>query len=88
MLRESFMMVPSLAMFYLANTYVISANRAEGSSMEPSVKNNSLLLVNRLPNRIKSIKKEDIIVARSPYRPELDICKRVLYLEGETVEGI
>ena len=34
------------------------------------------------------IKKGDIIISKSPVKPEIDICKRVQHIEGEIVYGI
>jgi inner membrane protease subunit 1 len=87
MMRETFMVVPSLALYYLFTEHVVSVNKAEGRSMEPTVSDNSLLLVNRLPRSWRGIVKNDIVIARSPYKTDLDICKRVKYLAGERVVG-
>jgi len=85
-LKKPFMILPSLALYYLFTEHVLSVNKAEGRSMEPNVKSNSILLINRLPN-IK-IQNNDIVIARSPYKPDLDICKRVLFGPGERVTGL
>jgi signal peptidase I len=83
-LRESFMMLPALSLYYLITEHVFSCNRAEGRSMEPNIKNNDVILVNRWR---KDVRANDVIVAQSPTKPTLDICKRVLYREGEVVQN-
>lgn len=82
------MAVPSLAMFYLITEHLVSANRAEGRSMEPTVSSNSVLLVSKIPKWTRNIERNDIVIARSPYKSDLDVCKRVLFLGGEQVPGL
>lgn len=72
------MVLPALALYYLITENLVSINKAEGRSMEPTIKSNGILLVNRSPFR--SIQKDDIVIAKSPFKPTLDICKRVVYL--------
>lgn len=50
-IKENFMVIPALALYYLITEKLISVNKAEGRSMEPTIKNNGILLVNRSPFR-------------------------------------
>ena len=103
-LRENFMILPALSLYYLITEHVVSCNRAEGRSMEPHIKNNDVILVNRIKNKYivqefqiilyisifnqftAPIQRNDIIIAQSPTKPILDICKRVIFLPGDMVE--
>ena len=72
------MVLPALALYYLITEKLMSVNKAEGRSMEPTIKNSGILLVNR--SSFREINKDDIIIAKSPFKPTMDICKRVIYL--------
>ncbi len=39
-------------------------------------------------NNNLGLKRNQIIIAKSPVKPELDICKRIIHLQGEQVHGI
>ena len=55
------------------------ANKAEGGSMEPTIDDAGTVIVDKLFYKIFGLKNGDIIIAESPVKPGLDICKRVLY---------
>ncbi|CAH2326119.1 mitochondrial inner membrane protease subunit 1 [Pelobates cultripes] len=56
-----------------------------GPSMEPTIRNYDVLLCDNLSRHLYSIHKGDIIIAKSPNRPEINICKRVIGLEGDKI---
>lgn len=49
--KENFMVLPALALYYLITEHLVSVNKAEGRSMEPTIQSNGILLVNRSPFR-------------------------------------
>jgi signal peptidase I len=59
-LKEQFMILPALSLYYLVTEYIISVNKAEGRSMEPTIKSNEVIIVNRF---FRKVLKNDIIIA-------------------------
>lgn len=56
----------------------------DGNSMNPTIKDAEVMVVNMTNYRRRRIRKGDIITAYSPIDPKVLICKRVKYLPGET----
>ncbi|KAM4720997.1 mitochondrial inner membrane protease subunit 1 isoform 1-T2 [Rhinophrynus dorsalis] len=56
-----------------------------GPSMEPTIRNYDILLSENLSRQFFSINKGDIVIAKSPEKPSVNICKRVIGLEGDKV---
>jgi len=75
------------ALFFLIH---FSVQRAvvEGSSMEPGLQNEQVLLISKLSYKFGEPKRGDIIVFPPPHilNPEKDYIKRIIGLPGETVE--
>lgn len=76
-----------VALFFLIH---LSVQRAvvEGSSMEPSLQNEQVLLVSKLAYKFGEPQRGDIIIFPPPHilNPEKDYIKRIIGLPGETVE--
>ncbi|MGB9642491.1 MAG: signal peptidase I, partial [Candidatus Ratteibacteria bacterium] len=60
--------------------------RAFGMSMEPTIKDGSIVLVNKLAYRFHSVKRGDIVIFRTSNRPYVYFIKRVIAFSGEIVE--
>ncbi|XP_053539002.1 mitochondrial inner membrane protease subunit 1 isoform X2 [Ictalurus punctatus] len=56
-----------------------------GPSMEPTIANHDVVFSERLSRRLYRIEKGDIVIAKSPFDPKMNICKRVIGLEGDKV---
>lgn len=75
----------ALVLFFGIN--ILTARvRVDGSSMEPSLHNEELLIVSRLAYKLSSPKTGDIIVFYLPLDPGQEYIKRVIGLPGDTVE--
>jgi signal peptidase I len=59
--------------------------RVDGSSMEPGLHNNDLVVVNRLAYQADLPTRGDIIVFRYPYSPDRRFIKRLIGLPGDHV---
>lgn len=66
--------------------FIIQPFYIPSASMEPTLLINDRLIVNMLLYRFSPPKRGDIIVFRYPVDPSRDFIKRVVALEGETVE--
>uniref|UniRef100_A0A8D0GID4 Mitochondrial inner membrane protease subunit n=1 Tax=Sphenodon punctatus TaxID=8508 RepID=A0A8D0GID4_SPHPU len=56
-----------------------------GPSMEPTIQNSDVVFSENLSCHLYSIRKGDIVIAKSPNDPKSNICKRVIGLEGDKV---
>ncbi|HSR46933.1 MAG TPA: signal peptidase I [Anaerolineales bacterium] len=73
------------AVIFLAVNFVTARIRVEGSSMEPSLHDGELVVVNRLAYRWSDPERGDIVVFRFPLEPDRRFIKRVIGLPGEVV---
>ncbi|MDI3540561.1 MAG: signal peptidase [Thermosediminibacterales bacterium] len=73
-----------LALFIRA--FVVEIFQVEGESMFPTLYDGERLAVNKFIYRIGSPQKGDIIVFKYPSDPRLDYIKRVIAVEGDTIE--
>ena len=76
-----------VALFILLQ-FSLQTSFVEGSSMEPSLHNEQVLIINKLTYTFGEPGRGDIIVFTPPHitNPENDYIKRIIGLPGETVE--
>lgn len=70
--------------FYVTTNYIIPIDLVvcKGSSMEPVLKNNDVLLTEKTSVRRKHLKQNDIVIATSPINSQVNICKRINKIGG------
>ena len=73
------------AIIFLGVNLVTARIRVEGSSMEPTLHDAELVVVNRLAYRWSGPVRGDIVVFRFPLEPERRFIKRIVGLPGEYV---
>jgi signal peptidase I len=73
------------AVIFLAVNLVTARIRVEGSSMEPTLHDAELVVVNRLAYRWGEPQRGDIVVFRFPLEPDRRFIKRIIGLPGEYV---
>ncbi|XP_013857334.1 mitochondrial inner membrane protease subunit 1 isoform X1 [Austrofundulus limnaeus] len=56
-----------------------------GPSMEPTIVNHDVVFSERMSRHLCKIQKGDIVIAKSPFDPNVNICKRVIGLEGDKI---
>ncbi|XP_024151788.1 mitochondrial inner membrane protease subunit 1 [Oryzias melastigma] len=56
-----------------------------GPSMEPTIVNHDIVFSERMSRHLCKIEKGDIVIAKSPFDPHMNICKRVVGLEGDKI---
>ncbi|XP_047437300.1 mitochondrial inner membrane protease subunit 1 isoform X2 [Mugil cephalus] len=56
-----------------------------GPSMEPTIVNHDIVFSERMSRHFCNIQKGDIVICKSQFDPNMNICKRVIGLEGEKV---
>ena len=75
------------ALLFLAVNLVTARIRVEGSSMEPSLHDGEMVVVNRLAYRWAEPSRGDIVVFRFPFDPSRRFIKRVIGLPGDSIEA-
>lgn len=73
------------AIIFLGVNLVTARIRVEGSSMEPTLHDAELVVVNRLAYRWSEPARGDIVIFRFPLEPERRFIKRIVGLPGEYV---
>ncbi|XP_043992773.1 mitochondrial inner membrane protease subunit 1 isoform X1 [Gambusia affinis] len=56
-----------------------------GPSMEPTIVSHDVVFSERMSRHLFKIEKGDIVIAKSPFDPQMNICKRVIGLEGDKI---
>ena len=83
--------VGALAMALLLRAVLFQAFWIPSESMEPTLQRDDRVLVNRLSYRLHDVNRGDVVVfSRPPGEPDggiRDLIKRVVALEGETIEA-
>ncbi len=67
-------------------TYVASAIKIEGNSMQSVLNDQERIIISKLAVRSGNIDRYDIVVLRKPNEPSRSIVKRVIGLPGEIIE--
>ena len=76
-----------LALLIFFGTRMVVQNfRVDGGSMVPALENGEFLLVNKLAYVAAKPGRGDVVVFRSPAKPDEDLVKRVVGLPNETVD--
>lgn len=84
---ETLLLLPTFVLFNLIQTNVATCVETEGPSMEPTLTEGSVLLVDRFFYKMfGGIHKNDVILAISPAEMGTSICKRVVHTENESFE--
>jgi len=86
-LIESVIIAVVLA-FGIIRPFIIQPFAIPSGSMEPTLLVGDKLFVNKFIYRFKPIQRFDVIVFKYPQNPKVDYIKRVIALEGETVQLI
>lgn len=87
MLRETIeTIITALLLAFFIRAFVVESFLVLGSSMEPNLHNRERLFINKLVYRLRAPNRGEIIIFRYPKDPGRDFIKRVIAIEGETVE--
>ncbi len=84
-IKEISVYVIIILIIILLKMYVISPIRVNGTSMNPTLENGDIMILNKIGYRITKIKRFDIVVIK--YKDEL-LIKRVIGLPGEKIKYV
>uniref|UniRef100_A0A336MZM0 Mitochondrial inner membrane protease subunit n=2 Tax=Culicoides sonorensis TaxID=179676 RepID=A0A336MZM0_CULSO len=65
--------------------YVLDFVLCSGSSMEPTLYSNNVLVTDRMSPRLGKIDRGDVIIAKNPNIPNQLVCKRIIGLPGDII---
>ncbi len=82
------MIAIAILLAFIIKTYIFSTTIVKGVSMQPTLETNDKLFVNRVSFMIKDLEPGDIVEFHNPNNEKEDFIKRVIALEGDTVEII
>jgi signal peptidase I len=67
-------------------TFVMQVARVEGQSMDPTLKDQDRLIVNKLAYHLGEPQPGDVVMMRYPIDPSKSFVKRMIAREGDTVQ--
>ncbi|XP_028813034.1 mitochondrial inner membrane protease subunit 1 [Denticeps clupeoides] len=70
---------------HCAFEYIGEFVACSGPSMEPTITNHDVVFSERMSRHLFRIDKGDIVIVKSPSDPKINICKRVIGLEGDKI---
>jgi signal peptidase I len=79
------MLAVALVLYFLIDS-VIDRVRVENISMFPTLKEDEILIVNKLAYQLGSVQRGDILTFHYPLEPKLNYIKRAIGLPGDIVE--
>ena len=75
----------SVAASFLIITFLYQPVRVEGTSMQPELKDQDRLFINKFVYHFESISRGDVVVFHYPLDPSKSYIKRVIALPGDTL---
>src|ERR1700744_1322764 len=75
----------SIAASFIIITFLYQPVRVEGTSMQPELRDQDRLFINKFAYRFENISRGDVVVFHYPRDPEKSYIKRVIALPGDTL---
>ena len=75
----------SVAASFMIITFLYQPVRVEGTSMQPELRDQDRLFINKFAYRFENISRGDVVVFHYPRDPEKSYIKRVIALPGDTL---
>ncbi|XP_003747870.2 mitochondrial inner membrane protease subunit 1 [Galendromus occidentalis] len=72
-----------VAIGYCIFEYGIQTSHCTGPSMEPTIHDGDIIVIEKISAIRNSFKRDDIVVCRSPSEPDSYLCKRLIGLPGD-----
>lgn len=82
-LRMSGFVIQSAAVAYCVVEFCGDLVICSGSSMEPTIASNDILITEHISVHTDNIRRGDIVIAKCPNNPKQYICKRVVAVHGD-----
>jgi signal peptidase I len=78
--------LPAVLIALLINLFLAQATRVYGQSMEPTLRSDQRLVIEKLSYHFHSPQRGDVVVLRVPEQSDELLIKRVVGLPGETID--
>lgn len=78
--------VVSLAIFAIVYLFLFQPHQVDGRSMEPNFHNGEYILTDKVSYRLHEPNRGDVVVFHSPQDERVDFIKRIIAVQGDTVE--
>lgn len=78
--------IVAVALAFCIRTFLVEPYLVEGRSMYPSLENHERLLVDKFSYFVSNPKRGEVVVFRYPKDQSRDFIKRVIAVEGDTIE--
>lgn len=78
--------LPALVIVLVLNLFLIQSTRVQMQSMEPSLHEGQLLILEKISYRFHPPRRGEVVVFRLSAEPTSHLIKRVIALPGETIE--
>jgi signal peptidase I len=78
--------LPAVLIALLINLFLAQATRVYGQSMEPTLRSDQRLVIEKLSYQFHSPRRGDVVVLRVPEQSDELLIKRVVGLPGETID--
>ena len=75
----------SVAASFMIITFIYQPVRVEGTSMQPELRDQDRLFINKFAYHFESISRGDVVVFHYPLDPSKSYIKRVIALPGDTL---
>lgn len=82
--KENIVFIIIIIAIILTRLYIVTPVRVSGTSMDPTLKNGDIMLLNKTT---KNIKRYEVVVVSKKFKGD-ELIKRVIGLPGDTVEVI
>ena len=84
--KEGFYFAGAIAAAITFEEYCFDFFLTSGLSMTPTIKENNVVLINKLIYKIRKPKKGEIVIFNSIVDSSFWMCKRIIYVEGDEFE--
>lgn len=84
--KEVFYFTGALAAALTFEEYCFDFFLTSGLSMTPTIRENNVVLINKLVYKFRKPKKGEIVIFNSIVDSSFWMCKRIIYLEGDVFE--
>lgn len=72
--------------YYYIKTYICEVSLLEGPSMEPTLNEESVVLIDKLSLLYRKIRRNEVVSLKSPLDSSVLLCKRVIGIEDDHIK--
>jgi signal peptidase I len=78
--------IPAVLIALLLNLFIVQPTKVRGESMEPTLRTDQYLLVEKISYRLHQPQRGDVVVFKYPRDEAENFIKRIIAVPGDTVE--